>query len=210
MAGMVLRRLWGVVHMRQPMIVLLKDLDEVVAPSRNAAELRIENLERSDLPALAGLNRERMHSGADKRFAADLDADYEGFVAFREDRLVGFYWWVDRDAKPPSSRWSIGAAIDELGLEIELEPGDVYGADLYVAEGDRAHGTAQAFLDGVEARLRERGYRRLWGYVLEGNRLARWTYSLRGYRPMWRVVRTRTLMRQRSWTEPMSKEPDSP
>lgn len=198
--------LWSYVHERQPVIVLLKDLDSV-EPRARASDLRYERIERRHLPALAELNRERGEKRADARFAADLGAGYEGLAGFQDDRLVAFYWWVDGDSAQPPSRWSVGNAIDELGLDIELAPGDVYGADFYVREAARPGGTAQAFLDHVETLLRDRGYRRLWGYVIEDNRPARWTYSLRGYQPMWRVVRTRTLMLRRSWTEPISKEP---
>jgi GNAT superfamily N-acetyltransferase len=199
------RRLWLRIHWRTRMIVLLKDLDAPAPPVRDT-DLLVTEVEPRHLPALAELNKERGLPSADARFASDLDSGYGGFVAFRGERLVAFYWWVDRDAPAPESKSSIGAAIDELGLEIELEEGDVYGADLYVAENDRPGATAQRFLDRVEASLRERGYHRLWGYVQDDNRLARWTYSLRGYEPMWRVVHTETLMRRRSWTEPMSKE----
>jgi GNAT superfamily N-acetyltransferase len=205
-ASLAFRLLWGYVYERQAMIVLVKDLDDEARRSPRPDVLRYEPIERRHLAALAELNRERGDRRSDARFAADLDSGYDGLVAFRGDRPSAFYWWVDRDSAPPPSRWSVGAAIDELRLGIELEPGDVYGADFYVRESDRPGGTAQAFLHHVEALLRTKGYRRLWGYVIEDNRPARWTYSLRGYRPMWRVVRTRTLMRRRHRTEPIGKE----
>jgi hypothetical protein len=196
------RRLWARVNMHLEMIVLLKELDGVKPPSPAAARLRVEPVERRNLPALAELNRERGVTAADARFAADIDAGYGGYVAIADGRVVGFYWWTDGNGTPPS-RASIGAAIDELGLGIEMEPGDVYGADLYVGERDRAGRTAQLFLDLVEDDLRNRGYRRLWGYVHESNRLGRWTYSLRGYQPMWRAVHTQTPFGSKSWTEPL-------
>jgi len=204
--SLAVRLLWSYVYERQGMIVLAKDLGDEVRRSRRPDELRYERIERRHLPELAELNRERKERRADARFAADLDSGYEGLAAFSGDRLSAFYWWVDGDSAPPSSRWSVGAAIDELRLGIELERGDVYGADFYVRESDRPGGTAQAFLDHVEALLAARGYRRLWGYVIEDNRAARWTYSLRGYRPMWRVVRTRMLVFRRYRTEPIGKE----
>ncbi len=150
------RRLWSRVSMRLDMIVMLKELDEVAPPPPAAARLRLEPVERRNLPALAELNRERGVVSADARFAADIDAGYGGYVAIADDRVVGFYWWTDGRGAPPS-RASIGAAIDELGLGIELGPGDVYGADLYVGEHDRAGGTAQLMLGLVENDLRERG-----------------------------------------------------
>jgi GNAT superfamily N-acetyltransferase len=202
---LVPQRVWARVHSRNVMIVILKDLEAPPRPPRET-DLRVEDVARHHLPALSELNRERGLPNVDARFGADIDAGYGGFVALRDDRLVAFYWWVDRDAPPPASRSSIAAAIDELGLELQLGPGDVYGADLYVGERDRSRNTAQAFLDQVEQALRERGYGKLWGYVQENNRLARWTYSLRGYQPMWRVIQTKTLGRRRSWTESSTKE----
>jgi GNAT superfamily N-acetyltransferase len=201
-ARSVPRRLWSRVSMRLDMLVLVKDLDEAKPLGPAAARLQLRPVERHDLPALAELNRERGVVSADARFAADIDAGYGGYVAIADGRVVGFYWWTDGRAAPPS-RASIGAAIDELGLGIELEPGDVYGADLYVGERHRAGGTAQMLLDLVENDLRDRGYRRLWGYVHKSNRLGRWTYGLRGYQPMWRVVQVRTPFGRRSWTEPL-------
>lgn len=200
------RRVWSRVLVRLQLIVLLKDLDEVGAPPPEAARLRFEVLEPRHLPELAELNRERGLTETDARFAADVDAGYRGYVAYADDRPVAFYWWIDGDAPRPPSRASVGAAIEELGLEIEMGTGDVYGADLYVGERDRGGRTAQLFLDLVEFDLRERGYKRLWGYVHETNRLGRWTYSLRGYEPMWRVVQVRDPLRKRSWTEPLAKE----
>jgi hypothetical protein len=200
------RRAWSRVHVRLKLIVLLKYLNDVSAPPPETARLRFEVLERRHLPALAELNRERGLTAVDARFAEDVEAGYGGYVAYANDRLVAFYWWVDGNAPPPPSRASVGAAIDELGLEIDMGEADVYGADLYVGERDRAGRTAQLFLDLVEFDLRERGYERLWGYVHETNRLGRWTYSLRGYKPMWRVVQLRNPLRKRSWTEPLDKE----
>lgn len=201
-----LRGAWARVHAEQRLIVLLKDLDDVPATPREVDGLRLEVVERRHLPALVELNRERALRSADRRFAEDTDAGYGGYVAFKAERPIGFYWWVDRDAPTPSSKGSVGGAISELGLGIDMEHGDVYGADLYVREADRGGGIAQRVLDLVEGDLRRRGYRRLWGYVQEANRPARWTYSLRRYRPMWVVVRTTTLARRRTRIEPVSKE----
>ena len=196
------RRVWARVRLRLDLIVLLKELETVKEPPPAAARLRLEAVEQRHLPGLAVLNRERGIAAAD-RFAADIAAGYRGYVALAEGRVVGCYWWADGDGPPPPSRASIGAAIEELGLGIDLEPGDVYGADLYVGEQDRAGRTAPLFLDLVENDLRARGYRRLWGYVHETNRLGRWTYSLRGYKPMWRAVQIRTPFGTKSWTEPI-------
>lgn len=168
-------------------LVIVKQLDEIKVPLRQG-DVRIEAVERRHVPALRELNRERGDLGGDARFAADLDAGHGGFVGFKDDQLISCYWWVDAD-KPPHRD------MRELGLGIEIGPGDVYGYDLYVHKGHRAGGTVNDFLFQIETALRERGYERLWGYVAADNRTARWTYDARGYKPRWKVARTRVLRR---------------
>jgi len=167
--------------------VVVKDLREIVEPRRHGA-LVLEPIERRHLPALSLLNRERHDLTGDERFAGDLDAGYSGFVARRGEELVGFYWCTDA-AMPPHRE------LGSVALGVELGPGDVYGTDFYVAERHRAGGTANDFLYQLETALRERGHQRLWGTVEDRNRLARWTYSARGYREQWAVVGRRRLRR---------------
>jgi hypothetical protein len=168
-------------------LVIVKRLDEIAVPKRHG-QVRLEPVERRHVPALRELNRERGDLAGDARFASDLDADHGGFVGFSGDRVIGCYWWVDASA--PRHR-----DMKELGLGIELGPGDVYGYDLYVHKGHRAGGTVSDFLYQIESALHERGYERLWGAVVADNRSARWTYDARGYVPMWKVERTRVLRR---------------
>ena len=52
------------------------------------------------------------------------------------------------------------------------------------------------FLHTVETLLRDLGYRTLWGYVVAGNKPARWLYSMRGYRPV-RRIEARTVLTRR-------------
>ncbi len=172
---------------RETQLVIVKRLDEIAVPLRRG-DVRVEPVERRHLPALRELNRERGDLDGDARFAADLDAGHGGFVGFKGDELISCYWWVD-GSKPPHRD------MRELGLRIELGTGDVYGYDLYVHKGHRAGGTVNDFLFQVESGLRERGFERLWGYVAENNRTARWTYTARGYESRWNVERTRVLRR---------------
>lgn len=155
-------------------IILLKELDAVTEPA-SRGDLEVVDLEARHLPMLYQLNRRRCFTKADRRFAQDVAHDYHAFLAFRENELIGYYWWVDKDHEPQHRD------LTRMGGQLELEDGDVYGSALFVLEEHRGHGTANSFLDQVEAALRTRGYRRLWGYVESDNRAARWTYRLRGY-----------------------------
>lgn len=180
---------------RETLVVIAKPLDDIAVPARRGS-LRLEPLGQRHLPALRELNRERGDLDGDRRFAADLDAGYRGFAGFRGDELVACYWWSDRTAPPHRD-------LRTLGLGIDLGPRDAYGFDLYVDKRHRAGGTANEMLYGVESALAERGFERVWGWVVAGNRSARWTYDARGYQPTWAVVRTRTLRRWRNRIEPI-------
>lgn len=149
-------------------IVLRKRLDEIVDIAFER-RLALTELVPADLGALAELNRRRCDTRSTSRFAADLACGRRGFVARRDGELVGWYWWVDREH--PHLR----------PLGITLAPGEVYGFDFFLAEEHRGDGHAVELLHGIETRLRELGYTRLWGYVHRDNRPARWLYGMRGY-----------------------------
>jgi GNAT superfamily N-acetyltransferase len=161
------RRLGGGFR-RGELLVIAKRLDEIQDISFRA-DLHIEALGPPSLPALAELNRRRCDRRATARFAADIARGHQGFVASSDGGIVGYYWWTDGD-HPHLRR-----------LGVELQPGDVYGFDFFVAEEQRGEGRAVGFLHAIETSLMERGFTRLWGYVRADNRPARWLYSMRGY-----------------------------
>ena len=187
----VVRRLRRLVYVNEGLLVLLKPLDSITE-SRRPGDLRVEDLREEHLPALADLNRRRGRPQVDKRFASSVAAGFHGFVAWRGDRLAGYYWWVAWDDPTPHPD------LSDLGLGIELEQGDVYGTDFYLLDEFRGRGTAADFLCKIEKSLRERGYRRLWGYVDSENRAAVWAYRRRGYESMWSLTRRRLLWLKRT------------
>jgi GNAT superfamily N-acetyltransferase len=190
------RRLRRSVYLQERLIVIVGDLDAIVQPWREG-ELRVLALSREHLPDLAELNRKRGRPDVDRRFARYVEQGFHGFVAYRGEALIGYYWWVDRDVP------TLYPDLRKLGLGIELGEGDVYGSDFFLLEQSRGNNVAAEFLYKVESALHERGYRRIWGYVVSDNRPARWIYSTRGYVPMWTVQRTKVLTVQRSSREPL-------
>ncbi len=93
-----------------------------------------------------------------------LERGYRGFVGYVGHELVGYYWWVDGAIEPRHSD------IVNLGLDIELGPGEVYGYDFFLLEEHRGDGKSMEFLAKIETALRAHGYRILWGYVVADNR----------------------------------------
>lgn len=185
-------RLLRLIYMKEQLIVIVKDLDAIVEHRRRNGDLRLADLRADQLPELSELNRKRSQPEADRRFAHYVEQGFHGFVAYRGQELVGYYWWVDRDVP------KLFPDLRKLGLGIELAVGDVYGSDFFLLDGHRGGGAATDFLYKLESSLRGRGYTRLWGYVVSDNRPARWLYSLRGYRPMWISNRRRVLMLSRT------------
>jgi GNAT superfamily N-acetyltransferase len=164
-------------------MVLAKDLNQIVTSERRS-RLRLEEIEPRHLPLLYDLNRRRCFTRANRRFAEDVARGYRGFVAFMDEELMGYYWWVD--SSDPLHR-----DLVRLGLGIELDDGDVYGSDFFILDEYRGGGAANDFLDELETTLKERGYGRLWGYVESTNRPARWIYSARGYEAVRTVTKRR-------------------
>lgn len=175
--------------------VLLKDLESVKEPAKRSGA-SVEPLDRGRLAALSDLNRRRGRGLADRRFRRSLERGMHGFVAVREGQTVGYYWWIEgeRGGSHPDLAW--------LEPALDLEPGDVYGSDFYVLSEYRQGGTANELLFLIESSLRDRGFRRIWGYVDSGNRQARWLYSSRGYLPMGDVTVRKLLFRRRTIPPP--------
>jgi GNAT superfamily N-acetyltransferase len=173
-----LRKVRQALRAEAELLVVAKGLDEI--PDVALGErLRLEELDRAALPALAGFNRGRCDTRATRRFAAGLARGHRGFVAYRGAEVAGHYWWVDRRIDPRHPH------LQRLGIELGQQ--DVYGFDFFISELHRGEGRAVAMLQDVETRLRQLGYERVWGYVLGDNRPARWLYSMRGYEVVGRV-----------------------
>jgi hypothetical protein len=182
-------RLRRALYSQAEVVVLRKDLRQITDMEASEA-LRIEELDARHLTALYEFNRQRCFSKADARAAAALDRGYRGYVGYVGDELVGYYWWVDAAIEPHHSD------IERYGLDIDLQPGEVYGFDFYLLERHRGGGKSMEFLYKIEAALRELGYDVLWGYVVADNKPARWLYSLRGYKPV-RTVASRSVLGRR-------------
>jgi GNAT superfamily N-acetyltransferase len=177
-------------YTKEELIVLLKTTDSIVEPKK-PGKLTMEDLSSAHLPELIELNRKAGEPlGADKYFENSLKLGYHGFIARIDDELVGYYWWVDAEIDPDHSD------IEHYGLGIELQPGEVYGFDFFLLEEHRGDGKSMEFLHKIETALSDLGYTLLWGYVVAGNKPARWLYSLRGYKPVRKIASRRVLGRR--------------
>ncbi len=194
--GKLFGRLRHALYAREEIVVLRKDLGQITEMASSEA-LRIEEVERHHLPALYEFNGKRCNSKADARTYAALERGHRGFVGYVGDELVGYYWWVDAEIDPEHKD------INRYGLGIEMGPGEVYGFDFFMLEEHRGDGKSMEFLYKIETGLRDLGYDTLWGYVIAGNKPARWLYGLRGYKSV-RKVECRRVLRRRTTLETSS------
>lgn len=173
-------------YTEEEFIVLLKDLEEV-AGSRGQSGIEVAELDATRLPGVRELNRRQGTPHADRYFENCLAQGIHGFVALQDGLTVGYYHWVD--GRTPATHPDIWY----MGKDFRLLPDDAYGSGLFLEEEHRGGSAASDFLFGVESALRDSGHRRLWGYVVSGNRPARWLYMSRGYEATWKMRSRRFL-----------------
>jgi GNAT superfamily N-acetyltransferase len=187
----VWRRAISPVYRTHKVTVVVNDLDNVVKPKKLAADLKVEALGREHLPSLSELNRVREEPEADALFLDNLDRGLFGSVGLRGGEVVAYVWWVDAaDAHRHRDLAWLGPALD-------LGPKDLYSSDTYVLPDQRGGGTATSLLYGAELELHERGYKRVFGFIDEGNEAALRFWPTRGYFPT-QVVERRWIFSRES------------
>ncbi len=105
-----------------------------------------------------------------------LNNGYRALLAELDGRVVGHIWWHDhcvprRDVHPHLVRYGL-----------ELEPGQVWGFDLYLLERFRGKGSSNDFFALFRGYLLGLGYHRVYGHVDAKNTPAVWLHKLQGYR----------------------------
>ena len=167
-------------YVRNRLEALAKDLDAGLEVPAGSA-VQVEELAPRHLPGLSELNRRRGEPEADASFGAALEKGYGGFVAIVGGELVGYFHWVGGDM--PVAHHDVWL----MGPDFELGAEEAYGSGLFVLEEHRGGGVGGDFLAGVEALLRDRGYRRFWVLVERENAGALRFYERHGYGRMWEV-----------------------
>ena len=167
-------------HVSNRLEAMAKNLDAGPEAADESA-VRVEELTPRHLPQISELNRRRGEPEADRSFRAALEKGYGGFVAIVGEELVGYFHWVGGDM--PVEHHDVWL----MGPDFELGSDEAYGSGLFVLAERRDAGVGGDFLTGVEARLRDRGYRRFWVLVERENVGAIRFYERHGYRRMWEV-----------------------
>ncbi|MFL5249673.1 MAG: GNAT family N-acetyltransferase [Myxococcales bacterium] len=166
-------------------IVMFKEVS-AAEPAASGA-VRVEEGGRHHLPLLAEFNRRQRSTWRTRRFATGLAHGKRALLGFRDEELIGYFWWHE------AGQAANGVDVSDFGLELAED--EVFGYDLFVASEHRGRGVPAAFLAGVERALARLGYRRMFGLVDGSNVPARWLYATSGYEVVTRRRATRILRR---------------
>ncbi len=159
-------------HVRE--VVMRKDLvDEGEVPRKRL------RLVEADRPRVRELCRRDAHlrQGREKCLSY-LDNGFRGLLAEVDGRLVGHVWWCD----PRRGGTRVHPHLVRYGLA--LEPGEVWGFDLYLMPEHRGGGMSNDFFALFRRFLREAGYARVYGAVDAANLPAVWLHKVQGYVPV--------------------------
>jgi GNAT superfamily N-acetyltransferase len=165
-------------------VVILKHLEDP-RPRIAHSDIEVRAAGAGDIAALQEFYRRHQPARIRRYARSYLRRGYPAYLAFRDGRLIGFFWWVDAkiDARHP----------DVLLHELELRPRDTYAFAYFVAPEHRGSNTATAFTAAILDALRDAGYERVWGWTRADNRPARWHFRVAGFQEE-RRVRVRTVL----------------
>lgn len=187
----VIKTLFSKIYSRRvSYIVLEKNLAEEVKFPMDR-KIRIQRIEESHLGILKELCERWNHQDTGIiSFAAINDyfeSGYHGFIAFLNDDIIGYFWWVDNRIKYKKNH------PDFFTFNIEPRDKETYGFSFYMSPEYRGNGNAVEFLYKVLLALNKLGYNRVFGLVDPENTPARWLYKLVGFKDVRRITECRFL-----------------
>ncbi len=169
----LVRRACAALYVRRRELLLLKRLKPGTT-AREADGLRIERATPAHEALLRAFNARYRTPQKVGACAAYLRNGYEGFLAFLDGDLVGYWWWVTEATDPALTH----PCVERFG--VTLDGGEVFAFDYFVTSECRNRGIGVTFLRAIYAELAREGYRAVWGSVDADNVAARWVYKLVG------------------------------
>ncbi len=110
---------------------------------------------------------------------ANLKKGLRSFALVENNQILADVWCFDKPAVPGEKKHR-----DLKLFGIDLQPGEVYLFDLFLASEKRGKATATTFMQGVLHQLKERGVNRAYGYFVKSNTPALWVHRLLGYQEL--------------------------
>jgi ribosomal protein S18 acetylase RimI-like enzyme len=150
------------------------DLDRM-GDFRPAPDIELSEATASDLDELVQFARTHVDEADAEKLRGYMRNGYCGQLARIGGVLAGYVWSVDGTI--PADRTH--PALHRF--DFHLKPGETYSWDLYLAPDFRGGGRARAFYGRSMAALRDKGYRRMYGWVAADNTPARLLYQKLGW-----------------------------
>jgi hypothetical protein len=153
-------------------VVMVKDL--AADRSKVKGAMRVIDGDRDSVKAFCLAHEETRRQWS--KCESYLDNGYRAFLAELDGRVVGHIWWHDHRV----GRRNIHPHL--IRYDLKLEPGQVWGFDLYLLEDARGGGASNDFFALYRRRLKELGYETVYGHVDASNLAAVWLHKLQGYK----------------------------
>jgi GNAT superfamily N-acetyltransferase len=177
-----LRRMVATVYAKQTELLIVKRLDGGPPSLHRPNELRMRAVTTDDVAVLKAFNEAQRTRRKVLASTCYVRNGYQGFLAFVEKELIGYWWWVGNTLDPAITH----PCVERFGLR--LGDDEVFAFDYFIAPGYRAKGAAVKFLSLIYAELARRGYGGVWGSVDAANAPARWVYNALGNKVVRRTV----------------------
>lgn len=178
-------------YIKQESILLIKELNEP-SPFESHKKIEIHSFDKSkknellkfyNLANISALNPEILIENY-------LNAGHKCFLATKEDRIIGFFWWGGKQ----SDFKNCLPILRYVHKNVLKQNDDVLGIDFFILPEERGDGRAPEFYAKVCRQLNRLGYKHILGTVLSDNRAARWTYHVLGLTEKKRIIAHRILL----------------
>ena len=200
----VSRRAAATIFCRRTEFVLMKRLDDAGVRPHGDNELCVVAITTAHGAVLRRFNERYRDPHRTAAVAAYLRNGYDGFLVYRGDAAIGYWWWVSNRIDPALTHPCVER------FEIALRDDEVFAFDYFIVPEYRDRGAALKALSSIYEALAHRGYRAVWGSVDSDNVQARWVYKLHGndlvrrtvgYEVLWwlRVQGRRVFVRNTRW-----------
>jgi GNAT superfamily N-acetyltransferase len=125
------------------------------------------------------------------RVSKNFNKGYRGFAIIKGEEIVGDIWYCTtegtaRKFRHPDLEW-----LEWVGIQIGEK--DVYLFEMYVKTGERGGGLVNFMLWNALNALKEKGYKRAYGYCTADNIPALWVHRTLGYKELERIKMHRVL-----------------
>ena len=176
-----LSKISSTIYTKHTELLIVKSLDDGITSFRQD-DLQILAIEKHHSRLIQQFNERHRAKDSVVASICYLMNDYKGFMAFFDNNLAGYWWWVSNETSPEITH----PCVDRF--ELRLKDDEVFAFDYFIAPEFRDHGIGVTFLPLIYRELKKLGYRKAWGFVDADNVAARWVYRTLGNKVVRRIV----------------------